>query len=204
MNASVKLKATESKRRHVSRKLGITKKNHLKTKIMFELIWGIFNGFLLIYFIVICFKSVKIIKEKIGVFASLIFVIGLLSFMSKPNEKNLADKNIDFLNQSNPKKAFDGNSFFQEIKLEDNLTSDIGLSILVGEKENELIILNANCSRAGFISGTNWNVENIDIDKEKDKNYCNYIVNGIMEWKILGITIYSEHKLFNGKAILKK
>ncbi len=171
---------------------------------MFELIWGIFNGFLLIYFIIICFKSVKIIKEKIGVFASLIFVLGLLSFMSKPNEKNLADKNIDFLNQSNPKKAFDGNSFFKEIKLENNLTSDIGLSILVGEKENEYVILNANCSRAGFISGTNWNVENIDIDKQKDKNYCNYIVKGIMEWKILGITIYSEHKLFNGKAILKK
>ena len=42
---------------------------------------------------------------------SFIFVIGLLSFISKPDKKNLTDKNIDFLNQTNPKKAFNGNSF---------------------------------------------------------------------------------------------
>ena len=171
---------------------------------MFELIWGILNGFLLIYFIVICFKSVRIVKEKLGIFASLIFVIGLLSFISKPDKKNLADKNIDVLNQTNPKKAFNGNSFFREITLEDNLTSKIGLSILVGENEPDLIILNANCYRSGFISGTNWHVENIEIDNEKNKKYCTYLVRGIMEWKILGITIYSEHKSFNGNALLKK
>ena len=171
---------------------------------MFELIWGILNGFLLVYFIIICFKSVRIVKEKIGLFASFIFVIGLLSFISKPDEKNLADKNIDVLNQTNPKKAFNGNSFFREITLEDNLTSKIGLSILVAENEAELTILNANCYRSGFISGTNWNVENIEIDNEKNKKYCAYLIRGIMEWKILGITIYSEHKSFNGNALLKK
>lgn len=63
---------------------------------MFELIWGILNGFLLIYFIVICFKSVKTVKEKLGIFATFIFVIGLLSFISKPNKKNLADKILMF------------------------------------------------------------------------------------------------------------
>jgi hypothetical protein len=171
---------------------------------MFELIWGILNGFILIYFIVICFKSVRIVKEKLGILASFIFVIGLLSFISKPDKKNLTDKNIDFLNQTNPKKAFNGNSFFREITLEDNLTSKIGLSILFGENEPDLIILNANCYRSGFISGTNWNVENIEIDKEKNKKYCTYWVRGIMEWKILGITIYSEQKSFNGNGLLKK
>ena len=171
---------------------------------MLELLWGILNGFLLIYFILICFKSVRILKKNLGIFASFIFVIGLLSFISKPDKKNIADKNIDVLNQTNPKKAFNGNSFFREITLEDNLTSKIGLSILVGENEPDLIILNANCYRSGFISGTNWNVENIEIDKEKNKKFCTYIVRGIMEWKILGITIYSEPKSFTGNALLKK
>ena len=171
---------------------------------MLELLWGILNGFLLIYFIVICFKSVRILKKNLGIFASFIFVIGLLSFISKPDKKNIADKNIDVLNQTNPKKAFNGNSFFREITLEDNLTSKIGLSILVGENEPDLIILNANCYRSGFISGTNWNVENIKIDKEKNKKFCTYMVRGIMEWKILGITIYSETKSFTGNALLKK
>ena len=92
--------------------------------------------------------------------------------MSNSNDKNLADKNIDFLNQTNPKKTFNGNSFFHEVLLEDNLTSKIGLSIIFGEKGTELIILKANCYRTGLISGTNWNVEHVDIDKQKDKNYC--------------------------------
>ena len=82
---------------------------------MLELIWGILNVFLLIYFIIICFKSVRIVKEKLGLFASFIFVIGLLSFISKPDKKNLTGKNIDVINQTNPKKAFNGNSFFREI-----------------------------------------------------------------------------------------
>ncbi|ESU19841.1 hypothetical protein FEDK69T_31020 [Flavobacterium enshiense DK69] len=171
---------------------------------MIEIFWGILNIAILIYFTIICFKSVKLIKEKIGILAALVFALGILSFASKPNDKYLADKNIDFLNQTNPKMAFNGNSFFQEVKLEDNLSTKIRLSILVGEKGNELIILNANCSKEGFISGTNWNVQNIDVDKPKDKNYCNYSVSGFMEWKILGITFYSERKTFKGNAILKK
>lgn len=171
---------------------------------MFELIWGIFNGILLLYFIVICFKSVKLVKEEIGFLASLVFVLGLLSFMSESSDNNIAVKNIDFLNQSNPKKTFNGNSFFYEVLLEDNLTSKIGLLLIVGEKGTELIILNANCYRSGFISGTNWNVEHVDIDKQKDKNYCSYLVRGKMDWKILGITIFSDYKIFRGNVLLRK
>jgi len=173
---------------------------------MFELIWGLLNGILFIYFIIICFKSVKLVKENIGVLAALIFVIGLLSFISKPIEKNIIDKNIEILNQTNPTKAFDGNSFFREITLEDNLTSNINLSIVVGENKTTkaLSILNANSNRTGFIFGTNWNAKNIDIDLQKDQNYCNYVVFGILEWKILGFTIYLEDKTFSGKALLNE
>ncbi len=173
---------------------------------MFELIWGLLNGIFLIYFIIICLKSVKLLKEKIGILAALIFVIFLLSLISKSNEKNITEKNIEILNQTNPTKAFDGNSFYNEITLEEHLTSKIGLSIFVGENKTTkaLSILNANSNRTGFIFGTNWNAKNIDIDLQKDQNYCNYSVFGILEWKILGFTIYSENKTFKGNALLKE
>lgn len=173
---------------------------------MLELIWGIINIILLIYFIIVCLKSIKLIKEKIGVLASFVFVIGLLSFISKSDEKKVVNKNIEMLNQENPRKAFDGNSFSRFATLEDNLTSNIELRILCGEKKSdkELTILDANCNKTGLISGTNWNTLNIDIDKEKGKNYCRYNVSGIKEWKILGITIFSEAKDFTGNVLLKK
>ncbi len=173
---------------------------------MIELIWGILNGFLLIYFIIVCFKSVKIIKEKIGLLASFIFVIGLLSFITKPDEKQIAKKNIEILNETNPNKAFNGNSYSRFVTLENRISSKIELRILCGEKKSdkELIILDADCNRTGFISGTNWNAKTIDVNKEKDKNFCKYNVSGIMEWKILGLTIFSEAKDFSGNALLRK
>lgn len=67
-----------------------------------------------------------------------------------------------------------------------------------------MTILDADCNRTGFISGTYWNTLNIDIDKEKGKNYCRYNVSGIKEWKIFGITIFSEANDFTGNALLKK
>lgn len=173
---------------------------------MLQLIWGILNALLLIYFIVICFKSAKLIKEKIGFLASFVFAIGLLSFISKPNENKITEKNIDILNQTNPKKAFNGNTYISFVTLENNLTSKIELTILHGEKESdkELIILNADCNRTGFMSGTEWQAKNIYVDNVEEKGFCKYDVNGIMEWKILGITIFSEAKNFKGNAILKK
>jgi hypothetical protein len=180
--------------------------NKKRQGIMIELIWGILNGFLLIYFIIVCFKSVKLIKEKIGVLASLIFVIGLLSFISKSDEKKITNKNIEILNQTNPRKAFSGNSYSTFVTLEDNLTSKIELRILYGEKESdkELTILDVDCYRTGFTSGNNWNAVNIDVDKENSKIFCTYNVSGILDWKILGITIFSEVKNFKGNALLKK
>lgn len=101
---------------------------------MLELIWGILNIVLLIYFIIVCLKSIKLIKEKIGVLASFVFVIGLLSFISKPDEKKVVNKNIEILNQTYARKASDGNSYSKLATLEDNLTSKIELRILVVKK----------------------------------------------------------------------
>ncbi len=50
---------------------------------MFELIWGILN-FVLIFYLL---YSVKLIKEKFGIFASFIFVIGIMSFASPENKE---------------------------------------------------------------------------------------------------------------------
>lgn len=175
---------------------------------MFELIWGIFNIIVFIYFFVVCIKSVKIVRDGLGVFAGLVLVIGLLSFISKDDSKNLAEKNIDFYNNelsnNSSKRTFTGNSFRQDVNLEKNLTSNISLDIYVGEEKNDLVIISANCMKSGFVSGTKWNVHTIHVDKPKNKNYCNYFVSGSVDWRIMGLKLYSESKIFEGKVILKK
>jgi hypothetical protein len=175
---------------------------------MFELIWGIFNAVVLIYFFVICIKSVKIVRDGLGGLAGFVLVIGLLSFFSKEDSKNLAEKNINFYNQdssnNSTKSNFSGNSFHQDVILEKNLTSVISLDIYFGEEKNDLVIISANCMKGGLIIGTKWNVHSIQVDKPKNKNYCNYFVSGSVDWRIMGLNLYSESKIFEGKVILKK
>lgn len=147
---------------------------------MFELIWGIFNVVVLVYFFVVCIKSVKIVRNGLGVFAGLVLVIVLLSFIPKDASKNLAEKNIDFYNNEgankSSKRTFNGNTLYRKVNLEKNLTSNISLDIIFGEEKNDLVLISANCMKDGFISGTKWNVHSIHIDKPKGKNYCNYFV----------------------------
>jgi hypothetical protein len=169
---------------------------------MLELIWGLINIAILIYFVIICFKSTKVIKEKLGIFASLIFVLGLLSFIAKPSDEESKSEIFDLQNPTIKQNTFKGNTFSTRIILEENLTTTIGMSIMFGENENKLI--SAQTNRSGFVSGTNWNVENVSIEKSKTDNKCFYNVSGTLEWKILGLKIYSESKYFKGEVELKK
>ncbi len=67
---------------------------------MLELLWGILNIAILIYFIIICFKVIKIVRENLGGIATLVFVIGLMSFISKPNDQNNKIKTFEVKDES--------------------------------------------------------------------------------------------------------
>jgi hypothetical protein len=173
---------------------------------MVEVIWGILNIGILIYFVIICLKSTKIIREKLGVFAVLIFVFGLLSFVGKPNDENPKIKIFDLQDQIKEAKLnrFVGNTYSIEKKLEDNLMSQIELSIKFGENGNEKKLLTAYTNRSGFVSGTNWKTEMVNIQKSKTENKCYYNISGTLEWRLLGLKVYSEPKDFEGEMELKK
>ncbi|UOK42213.1 MULTISPECIES: hypothetical protein [Flavobacterium] len=166
---------------------------------MVEIIWGILNIAILIYFVIVCFKSTKIIREKLGVFAALIFVFGLLSFVAVPKDESSKTKSFHFSNNK-----FHGNTYLKSVKLEDNLATEIELTVKFGENEKEKKILSAHTNRNGFVSGTNWKVEAVSVENSKKENKYLYEVSGILEWKILGLKIYSESKYFKGNIKLTK
>ena len=49
---------------------------------MTYLLWSLLNIALGILFIYLCFKATKLINERIGLLASLVFVFGILAIMS--------------------------------------------------------------------------------------------------------------------------
>jgi len=167
---------------------------------MIELIWSLLNIVIFIYFVIICFKATKIIRDKLGVFAALLFVFGLLSFIVRPNDEKFISKTFDL----NEHGKLEGDNYSRELKLEDNLTTEIRLYIAFREDERVKKLISAQTHRSGFVSGTNWNVEMINVEKLKEENNYFYHVRGVLEWNILGMKIYSEPKNFKGKAKLTK
>lgn len=170
---------------------------------MLELIWGILNFSILIYFIIICFQAVKVIRENLGGIATLVLVLGLVSFISKPNEENNSSQTFDLQKDAGFPNKYNGNTFSTDKLLEENLTTKISLSIQFGENNSEERLLKAEIYRDGFVSGTEWKATNVTISPLDRINY-QYQATGIIDWKILGITLYSQSKEFNGKIKLEK
>jgi len=47
------------------------------------------------------------------------------------------------------------------------------------------------------------NAKTIAADRTDDNGVFEYFVDGVVEWKLLGTTIYSQPKKFNGTALTK-
>ncbi|MGZ5189425.1 MAG: hypothetical protein ACXWCZ_00315, partial [Flavisolibacter sp.] len=104
---------------------------------MLYLLWGLLNIAIFLVFIVTCFKATRLIKERLGLFASIIFVFGLLSFMSNSNDdKDNEDYNSkDFKTwKFTTEDSIDRNATFLISKeLEKTLISKLQLGIKYGK-----------------------------------------------------------------------
>jgi hypothetical protein len=176
---------------------------------MTYLLWGLLNIGLFIFFIVICFRATKLIREKVGLFASIIFVFGLLSFVGHSNNDNDNKepnsnqiKTWKFISEDSLKS---NDSYLLDIDLEKTLVSKYGLGIKYGkDKQGQINIpISAYSSTTGFISGTNWKPVSIIVNRTNDNNKFEYFVDGVVEWKLLGATIYSQLKEYKGIALTK-
>lgn len=173
---------------------------------MLEVIWGILNIGILIYFILICCKATKIIRENIGGIAALVFVLGLLSFMGKPHDENGSSQTFDLQKENKVNEPNSLNRFVnsKEIPIEENLTTKIAVTLLYTENKTEKKLVKAMVHRDGFICGTYWKASHINISKEdRDPNY-EYHLSGTIDWKILGIKLYTQMKECKGIIKLNK
>jgi len=176
---------------------------------MFYLLWGLINIGFFLYFIIICFKLLNLIREKIGLFASIIFAIGIVSLIGNSNNSN--ENNEHYSNQVKTWKFAQedtlkiSDSHFLYIDLEKTLVSKYELGIkYANDKQGQINIpISAYSSITGFISGINWKPESINVYRSKDNNKFEYYVYGNIEWKLIRITIYTQLKEYRGVAWIK-
>ncbi|MGM8360434.1 hypothetical protein ACSV4D_00800 [Flavobacterium sp. ARAG 55.4] len=119
--------------------------------------------------------------------------------------KTKKTKTFDLQNvsQKTEPENFKGNTFFNDIKLEHTLLTDFHMLIRYGADNNEIKLLTAFVNRTGIEMGTEWKPSSVFLNKI-NYNLYEYHVSGSIDWKMLGIRIYSQSKEFDGKIELKK
>jgi len=183
---------------------------------MLHVFWGLLNLFFIAGFFVICFYAVKLIRLRFGLFVAIVFVCGLLSFINKGDEKNETRqmRKLNFAGQSTTSLAYQPGTWaledsmapqyvFQntkQITVHENTLFSIILMVGYGvEKEaGRLAPLYAYSSVSGIISGVNWKPSPPILYANEAGTELNYILEGIIEWKLMNIVLYSEQKKFTG------
>lgn len=165
---------------------------------MIHLIWSIINGIIIIYFfyLIIGFiaKGKKIFKPKFKTISISIMIIGIVQIIyASDSEKN--SNRISITKNYNKKN----NSEIKQVILEDNLTFDINMLVKYSIEQNKYIPIESNSFLTGLVSGYVWEFKSINTNSLSLNGKAEFIANGILKWNLLGITVYSESKTFNGK-----
>ena len=161
---------------------------------MFELIWGILNFVLIFYLLYILLYSVKLIKEKFGIFASFIFVIGIMSFASPENkEKDSKEFPVEEKVNSEINKI----SGFKNIKIDKQIATSKNLFIYFKNTNGSIAPVKYSSTYEGFVSGKYWDVSDINLTKIQNNTY-RYKVDGTLKWRIFGLELYSQPKYYFG------
>ena len=173
---------------------------------MLYLLWGLINLALMIGFIVVCFKATRLVKSNIGKPAALLFSVGLLSFLAVPDSQ----PNTAYVDLSLPETPV-ANSTSNEImnplhvRLQDNLVSHFDLYIVYGRKSPDFINepVRAYSSGIGMACGINWMPSHYLVEKTPGNKEFTYSITGVIEWKILRFTVFSQQKSYDGRVALK-
>ena len=176
---------------------------------MIYILWSLINIGLFIFFIIICFKATKLLREKLGLLTAIIFVFGLLSFIGHSNNEN--DNRVPNSNQiriwtfTSEDSLKNNESYLLKVVLKKTLLSKYSLQIKYGKAVAgyQNIPISASSTTEGFISGTNWRPISIIVRKIDDNKRFEYSVNGVVESKLLGAKIASQYKIYEGIALIE-
>ncbi|RIV21505.1 hypothetical protein DYU11_19070 [Fibrisoma montanum] len=171
---------------------------------MLYLLWGLLNIAVFLFFVITCFRATRLVREQFGLFTSIIFVFGLLSFISNSNDdevnKEPNSSQIRTWKFTSEDSLSRNATYFIDVELEKTLISKYQLGIKYGkDRQGQINIpISGNSWTTGFVSGTNWKPSYILVDRTSDNTKFEYSVHGTIEWKLLGATIYSQPKKYKG------
>ncbi len=138
-------------------------------------------------------KGKKIFNPKFKILSIFIMIIGIFQIINAAT----SEKNSNQIKITNDYDKTD-NSKAEKIILEDNLTLDINMLVIYSIHQNEFIPIESNSFLTGFVNGYEWEFTSIKTNNYKQNEKSEFIANGILNWNLFGIKVYSQEKTFSG------
>jgi hypothetical protein len=173
---------------------------------MLYFFWGLLNIGLLLYFISISIKIFLITKKQIGGIATIVFALGLLSFMSSPNEekkpKEMGYRQWRFVAENKLEKGQFYTYKSQDIEKE--WFTRLSFDIEYAREGNHVTPISGHIQPLGFISGIKWKTQHIDLKKQDfNDNKYDYTIHGVIAWKLFSFNVYTQLKTLKGSVVLQ-
>ncbi len=176
---------------------------------MTYLLWTLLNFALLIFFITVCFRATKIIKENLGTFAVLVFVLGLLSFVSKGHiaPPPLTEKPGDptTFQRTQNLGISPSTSYYVSEPVAKYVGSSLNMNVsfIRRSTEDSIAASKVEFSINGLVGGHQWEPILVQLNRTPSQGVFHYVIGGDLKWTILGIPLYTQHKTFFGLLKLK-
>lgn len=176
---------------------------------MTYMLWTLINFAVAIFFLLICFRAVKLVREKIGTFAAFLFVIGLFAFVRKQDKETgpLVAKRDDHTHFVPIQNSVYIQPNLDHIKhtLADYVGTDLNMEVSFSKGTDGIStqVQEMSFFFEGFVGGHNWEPISAKITLLNTKEALEYDIDGILNWNLLGINIYSQAKHFSGSVHLR-
>ncbi len=161
------------------------------------ILWMLLNTCLGFFVLYIIYRLTKVAYIKAGSIGAITIVLIIITIICKPvkSNNNLQTKTWNF-------KTADSVRWFRSgyfIAIENNPVFNIQLDVTSLSDKNRLVQepLKASTQITGIVGGNDWIPQNILLTAKNDSFY--YIVSGRLDWKLLGITVFTQQKNFRGE-----
>ncbi|MBN9296965.1 MAG: hypothetical protein J0I41_08130 [Filimonas sp.] len=165
------------------------------------LLWALVNISLFLFFVVICFKAVRLIRINLGKAATIVFVIGMFSFMNQDSNKETTtnDGKIWSFASAND-SLYKGTINSLSTSIENTMINERTLMLnYTQDKETKRYIpLSASISMSGLISGCEWTPVSVAVHTTSDVHTLTYSVNVVETWRLLNFTLYKQFRDYKG------
>ncbi len=165
--------------------------------------WMVLNVGLAISLYLVSFRNFRVFSQRFGMIPSGLVLVLIASMCQSPARKPSE------LPSSTFKRVIP--TFAQPTDWSDSydiplvtyptlrLTQQV---YLMHHTQPDSVQITSMTSLTRFVLGLQWSPANTYVDIHPDLT-MNYEASGLLEWKLLGLTVYRQHKYFAGKVALK-